>query len=581
MWGLPRVFSAAVALALLATTHARATPQAFRAHNSLVLPVDLTTREGLVEHLSALETAPHPGAAIKSFLETLAPAGALAERVLITHSDTLADPDFKRALSAHPDLDCHAACVDREGNFHFLHLTSRGQTTLREARLDLHKIMSSDSHAAPLRIDALDPSLPAILAVKPFPLRVPHKIDPARTYYSEKHGLFALTMDGRLTQFTTPQHGPLLLSDTVPRANLIRLFVHEEAEITALLHNASTNDLLLYRVDTASRNAATRVLLSAKAAPRNAHVHRGALLVFYENEAHAYNLATGMPLDQRSFPTGAMPHGRYFTSRGKWFVVDASSHRMDFRETKILPSHWIALIDREGLDGPWGLHPNGTLSSSANASVVRFDLPESVARVLRVSHDGHRIAVQLYGAPKFNYLLDAERQTAEPITVPLQEALEPRVRPFIQGARAVRTKVPRVGISPDGAIVIFSRKNFPFAIQLSDGKLVIAPYPRETVMPSSTLGFKPIASPPGVRYELGAARFKDGSRIILDSRGLFHMDSAWADVPDITLVLHDLRVAGWCADAEQCGSNYFIASGRTVDDAVFYKKILRFTEKLR
>src|SRR5262249_7407213 len=54
-WGVPRVFATAVALALTATTDTHTDVVCYRAAGGGVLPVDLTTRQGLIEHLGALE----------------------------------------------------------------------------------------------------------------------------------------------------------------------------------------------------------------------------------------------------------------------------------------------------------------------------------------------------------------------------------------------------------------------------------------------------------------------------------------------------------------------------------------------
>src|SRR5262245_1414899 len=100
-WGVPRVFAAAVALALAATTDRHTRVVCYRARGASVVPVDLTTREGLVDHLAALEAEPHPAAALPAFRAavaggrgTPAPQPDPSDLVLIAGEDVVADRDF-------------------------------------------------------------------------------------------------------------------------------------------------------------------------------------------------------------------------------------------------------------------------------------------------------------------------------------------------------------------------------------------------------------------------------------------------------------------------------------------------------
>src|SRR6185369_4127476 len=71
LWGLPRVFAAAVALAFAAKESHRHGISAWRACGTDVGRVDLFSRAGLTKHLAALETSIHPGAALKAFSRAL------------------------------------------------------------------------------------------------------------------------------------------------------------------------------------------------------------------------------------------------------------------------------------------------------------------------------------------------------------------------------------------------------------------------------------------------------------------------------------------------------------------------------
>jgi hypothetical protein len=48
-----------------------------------------------------------------------------------------------------------------------------------------------------------------------------------------------------------------------------------------------------------------------------------------------------------------------------------------------------------------------------------------------------------------------------------------------------------------------------------------------------------------------------GSRAYLDSRGLLHLKSSHAGIPELTLVLSDGVLGGWCANGGVFGPAYF------------------------
>ena len=53
------------------------------------------------------------------------------------------------------------------------------------------------------------------------------------------------------------------------------------------------------------------------------------------------------------------------------------------------------------------------------------------------------------------------------------------------------------------------------------------------------------------------AEWADGSRAVLDPRGLLHLQSSDPDIPEATIVLHDDELAVWCSDGRVIGSEYF------------------------
>ena len=81
-------------------------------------------------------------------------------------------------------------------------------------------------------------------------------------------------------------------------------------------------------------------------------------------------------------------------------------------------------------------------------------------------------------------------------------------------------------------------------------------------------------------FRLRVAEFPDGSRIYADSRGLLHLVSGDAELPEVTLVSpagREAEITGWCSDGTCFGDSPFhfatvrgTRSSRSVFNRVIY-----------
>ncbi len=97
---------------------------------------------------------------------------------------------------------------------------------------------------------------------------------------------------------------------------------------------------------------------------------------------------------------------------------------------------------------------------------------------------------------------------------------------------------------------------------------------------SRHLALKPTPAPPGVGYKLRNAVWRDGSAAFVDSRGLLHLKSAQAALPEVTIVLvTDQPAACWASDGTCCGpAGYHGRTGIPARD--FHHKISLFMNGL-
>ena len=64
--------------------------------------------------------------------------------------------------------------------------------------------------------------------------------------------------------------------------------------------------------------------------------------------------------------------------------------------------------------------------------------------------------------------------------------------------------------------------------------------------------FQPPESPAWAHYQLRRAQWRDGSQAWIDSRGLLHLKSSDAAIPEVSFVLFERDVAGWSSDGRLC-----------------------------
>ena len=135
------------------------------------VPVSLADRAGVVAHMETLEPDAHPGGSLAAFAATASAEAGLLDAVIVTGEDVAADHDFQRSLAALELPSVLLATVSREGRFRLVSQGRRGSKLLREATLDLEKLLARPARRQlPLIDPAVPAGLPAILSVRPFPL---------------------------------------------------------------------------------------------------------------------------------------------------------------------------------------------------------------------------------------------------------------------------------------------------------------------------------------------------------------------------------------------------------------------------
>lgn len=575
MWGVPRVYATAVALSLAATADGTTDVLVFRAAGSDVEAVDLTTREGLIAHLAALDPHVHPGDSLREFASQLGDVDC--DVVLVTGEDVLADRDFRRQLVECELSGLYVAALGRDGSYRMLVRTGRGERTVREAVFSMDQLFAERTQpATPLIDPTIDPKLPAILRQRRFPLRLSHPVAPRNTMlvdtgFGEQVAL-AVTHDHRLMLWDARGFGARQIAERLPERHVLWWRVEDGGDLVRCV--IGRPDLTNLHVMTVSLAPVRSVIHPLATDRRGGHTvcgHAGALFVIRRGLIEVFDAASG-----RNLPTPELPRhvrwrcGRFFAGWGGWYALsfDGLKPHMELaisRNNHIAPGEIAGVFDVDRIGSPLALLRNGCL------------LNPTAKEVLKVDH-GLRTPVMLTGVSR-NGAVFALKSINHQSDSGVQECLvtlkpQPSVRRVSNAAaylcgpldtvirtRSLRTRWRSVVANREGLWLVArkgGRRQLTLdaatdRLQLTAGTWLQELYHKPR--PQICLQSRKAGS-----YELWSTEWADGSRAILDSRGLLHLQSSDPSIPEVTLVLYDDNVAGWCADGRMWGSVYFVGS---------------------
>jgi hypothetical protein len=518
-----------------------------------------------------------------------------SEIMIVTHEDTLADPTFALALRAadpDPTREYHVATVNRQGDFRLTLLSPAGRKPLCSASLRLEDLLSPGSPKrapAPLVDRSIDPSLPAIFSVHPFPLLLPHVVDPARATYTKKSGLIAVTTDGRLLHWTSQTKGARQLVPATPPGKLLGVFVDDDAQAAAVVtHHASPRQPARLHVQITSIDDGDSATYSlGLRPPLHVTLHAGTILFIYRRSVLAFNAEARafhpqpLRLDRQSYWCG----GRFFHGNSGYWAAAFNGSTIELH--KLTDHSCVLLFDRQG-HGPWQLFQDGRAGPvDQHGQVSTPPIPNPIggrsinvySHLTRVSAGGDRILTHLVPGVTTYYLdleSDEDWQTVRPHSQHL--LLGPGYQWSNLSGVHVRNHFASVGVADAGDLVLL-KCGQRVVIHLSPTNQLALDaridHPATRAVP-----FGPRRRAPGARFWLREARWPDGSRALLDSRGLLHLQSADRSLPEISLVLSG-GIAGWTSDGHTFGWAYFHSDPPTVQAPYVYDLLKRFTARLR
>lgn len=600
MWGVPRVFAAAAGLALAAQPDKKLETTVFRASGRYLDQVDFTTRDGLAEHLAALETAAHPGEALAEFLAEVDDDERAAEGVLITCDDALADAEFHRRMAECQFDTLYIATVAREGHYRLIVRSRRGMKVLREATLDLDAILSPRPEQTKLIDPARDISRPAIFQVKPFPLLLSVPLEPDRSWHAEGIGVFTYTRDGRLLHWLHPGNGARQLAEDLPQG---RLFACEcaarEGMVLAVIGKLAPNGLHVLRIDYGQLQVSSLRLQFPETPQPEVAIYRDTVLLRAAGIVTALNTFTGEVLSHTALGIYKNQLGRIGTANIAT-VHQTAIIGFDGQQAKLHLSHFgqqlppLAAFEARGIEGVVAITASGDIDiddgKTRKKTVVNHGLFPPL-RFAGVSRDGLRFILQGQGSkgvrpapdsrvfPKQVLVYTLTGATRE-VYGDFKPSLEPYLHQYVR-TRTLRSRFLGVGLSERRELMLLGRKRLAWAIEFDHATkhLRLARTPSNDV-PRSLLRFEPVSGEQRA-HNLQCVQSQDSTIFWLDGRGLLHLRSSDATLPELSLVLCEGPLAGWTSDGRVWGPEYFHGQQPelTADD-VYHRILKRIIDRI-
>ena len=566
MWGVPRLLATSLAMAFAATGDLKLKVSAFRAAVEGLEPIALTSREGIEQHMGAVEAEAHPGAAMPRLAQLLKAEECPADAVLITSQSALADPDFLSRLRAAEIPSLWIAAVDREGGVRLLQQRGKSILLVRELRFKVDDIFApaAKPQAPVLKNDNQD--LPAFCRLERPALRVPHPLHPDKAWFAAGYGLLAIHKDRRLTLWDDWDRGPIELADDMPLGNLIWCEAGASADShTAVIGKFGPNSVYAIRVNWQELTASVvNLQWSPGDQPTRITGDARHIYVFASNLVHVFShrghrIAYGsLPPDTHSL------HGRYLFDNATHTVRAIGTDGLSVVFPTVGPQPFphgevpVAIVCPHGnTENPLAILSSSVfgLTSGTTQSFTPV-IQKSLARVLEISRNEERVRLHLSRTSQ-EFMADHGNITLHAASGKWDQApLEPEVTRFISQVPNLRRHFAKAAIAPNHPFVLFSGKGQTLELCSQPGAVLFSERQNMKLDGAATAKLRYIDAPAG--YLLEEAAFEGGSKAWIDSRGLLHLRCADPALPEVTIVLQDGSTAGWTSHGQQFGKSYYL-----------------------
>ncbi len=598
MWGIPRLYATAAAMALHVTSGKQIRINCFRSSVSGMKATLLTTRDSLHDHMTVLEPTEHPGASLPSFFQTIADEPLSAEPVLITTSDVLESLEFRQTLDKTCTSDLWLIVVERDGRLKVLQRTRQGTSLHKQLQLPLEEILSRRSAEKVRRTDLPD-DLPAVFHLSRFPLLLSHQTRIDRLWKWGETAI-AVTDDGRLMHWTEKGLGARqLAAGLVGRSDAKIFLVQRPTGLFLQLLICPMSDQVGTLLTVSGTHGEVSVAKADYRIPMvtDIVVTEPALLVFGKTHERM-EVCSAIEHDEGTFlgthilNEVLIRNGRCLSSRGQamsvlnwvggqysWLLQrlpDWCEQYVSVAEQNI--GDYIAIDEAGQLIDPQNPKRfralNEELRSKYDVGLLSFREVSIDGDLAVVSHNSLVDAAGNRGSGKTIIRTSTLKRPSGHTTIDLQSATviassqnesangELARIEYERASKLIRQHTPHyrfARIGTDSGRLLLKDSNgglFHVAWDSHISAIKLGPVVLDGAL-QGLIEFVDSPPVPGTGYTLQTATWDNGSMAWLDSRGLIHLKSGNRANPEITLVMRDGPLSGWLSSGEVFGDNYY------------------------
>lgn len=249
MWGVPRVYAVAVALAISQKRRHHELVESYTLYGDTYELADLYTKEGVVTMLSKLDHALQCGSALKRCINETGNE-TNNEYFFITDESAMESKSFHSAFSTVKDKINYVITVSREGEMRFYGYTKGISKLLSTARLNLDELLFADTSKNDMQ--SVNTKVPKFLDSFPAPLYFPvSRINKSNRktfgYVDQINGVVGINEVQRVLFWGENNKGARELIDYIEKGRYF--FGLQEKKLLFIFVNSETNNNKLYKIN--------------------------------------------------------------------------------------------------------------------------------------------------------------------------------------------------------------------------------------------------------------------------------------------------------------------------------------------
>ena len=574
LWGRPRVYGAAVALALAAAEdhEPELTVTVDAADEARYASADITTRAGVQSLLTYLAPTFYPGDALSKW--SADQIDDHCDPVLITNSATLAQPEFQAKLDQLGD-EFYVALVESGGQFELRHRTVHGWRSLSKAQLDLDELLQPPEQSQPISINAPGADrIPAIFRVDRFPLRLTHLVENEKCWPVSRNRALSFASSGRIMLWE-PGCGALQLAIGQPSGRVVTW--RNDPEFDTLknpgIPTLSQSRVLIFNngwhlLTISLQSGVTRRCELRTDLPGN--ITRGlitedCLYLIGRRTIQAFSMESGEKLAETSsaiVPSLTFLGNRFLRGReGLWMRLSFEG-RIHLRKVDA-PTNANLLVDASDVQVKFTpiVLPQMCGQTFGKRAVPKYDETTVSAMqlgslvILNGSIRSLNGAAARYMQSSAVWDLEAVNWQWHSYTPPVEAAVSKYAQSHLQIRQTLRHKFVAISCGPQGVFLQSGSRNW-WRVSCDQQRLRMT-LDQKYAGSSWIIRFERLREP-RVHVPIHQATLPNGTVVWLDERGLLHLMPADTKKPDVTLALDENNLSGWTSEGFVFGDDYFI-----------------------